>query len=68
MNVVQIPSAVAVAVRSDPSHKPDIAVEIHPIERFEYSYTKVRLDTGEIVWRWPNAPPRGTGSLLDLRV
>lgn len=46
------------------------AFEITPVAPFGFSYTKVRLDTGEAVWRWPretqSPPPKARGDLVDI--
>jgi hypothetical protein len=43
-----------------------MAFEIAPTSPFSFSYTKVRLDTGEAVWRWPQRPPNAVGDLVDI--
>jgi hypothetical protein len=47
-----------------------VALEITAVAPFGFAYTKVRLDTGEAVWRWPHATPAvtPTGGIVDLSV
>jgi hypothetical protein len=73
MNPVQFYASVAHQVLSAanaPSPSAPTALEITPVAPFDFSYTKVRLDTGEAVWRWPRETPASTpkaaGDLVDI--
>jgi hypothetical protein len=78
MTAVQFhPSAAALAAasQSDKSAaqltKPPLALEIRPVAPFDFAYTKVRLDTGEAVRRWPRetpfeARPNAVGDIVDI--
>jgi hypothetical protein len=51
--------------------KPPLALEIRPVAPFDFAYTKVRLDTGEAVRRWPRetpfeARPNAVGDIVDI--
>lgn len=57
------------AARAASDAKPALRLEIKPIGPFDFSYTKIRADTGEAVWRWPrSSPPSGIGDLIDVSV
>jgi len=67
------PVSIVSAERAD--HRSGLALRVERTNAFEYSYIKLRADTGEQVWQWPNEPTlaeqsklRVSGSLLDVSV
>jgi hypothetical protein len=75
MNSVQLSARVASQMLAPQTHldaasravtKPPVALEIERAAPFAFAYTKVRLDTGEEIWRWPTEAPRVAGATVDV--
>ncbi len=68
MSAVQLYASIAAQAGVMPN-RPAIALEIKPIAPFDFSYTKVRLDTGEAIWRWPRDQPaeNAIGGIVDIK-
>lgn len=71
---LQVHSVSIVSERA-PDHRSGLALKVERTNAFEYSYIKLRADTGEQVWQWPDEPTlaeqsklRVSGSLLDISV
>jgi hypothetical protein len=60
----------ASAARSSaPAAKPadaTIALQVERVAPFSFIYTKVRVATGETIWRWPGLASGPVGGLINL--